>query len=85
MSDAIIVAILSLVGTAVGSIVSVLTANRLTNYKIDTLKEQVEKHNKVVERTFRLEEHAAVIDVQLDAAEQRIQNLEKKMGGKDHG
>lgn len=85
MSDTIIVAVLSLVGTAVGSIVSVLTANRLTNYKIDTLKEQVEKHNKVVERTFRLEEHAAVIDVQLDAAEQRIQNLEKKMGGKEHG
>lgn len=76
MSEAIIVAILSLCGTAVGSIVSVLTANKLTNYKIDELQKQVEKHNNLIERTFRLEEHAAVVDEQIKVANHRISDLE---------
>jgi len=76
MSEAIIVAILSLVGTAIGSVVSVLTANRLTNYKIDALQKQVEKHNQVVERTFRLEEHSAVVDEQIKVVNHRISDLE---------
>ena len=76
MSDAIVVAILSLVGTAVGSVVSVLTANRLTNYKIDALQKQVEKHNNLIERTFKLEEHAAVVDEQIKVANHRIEDLE---------
>lgn len=79
MSEAIIVAVLSLVGTAIGSVVSVLTANRLTNYKIDALQKQVEKHNQVVERTFRLEEHAAVIDEQIKVANHRISDLENNV------
>lgn len=76
MSDAIVVAILSLVGTAIGSVVSVLTANRLTNYKIDALQKQVEKHNNLIERTFRLEEHAAVTDEQIKVVNHRIADLE---------
>lgn len=76
MNDSIIVAILSLVGTAIGSIVSVLTANRLTNYKIESLQKQVEKHNNLIERTFRLEEHAAVVDEQIKVANHRISDLE---------
>ena len=77
MSDAIVVAILSLVGTAVGSVVSVLTANRLTNYKIDALQKQVEKHNSVVERTFAIEQKLAVQGEQIKVANNRIEDLEK--------
>ena len=55
MPDAIIVAILSLCGTLIGSIAGILTANRLTNYRIEQLEKKVEKHNSVVERTFRIE------------------------------
>lgn len=76
MSDAIIVAILSLVGTAIGSVVSVMTANRLTNYKIDALQKQVEKHNQVLERTFHIEQQIAVIDEQIKVANHRILDLE---------
>lgn len=76
MTEAIVVAILSLVGTAMGSVVSVMTANRLTNYKIDALQKQVEKHNNLIERTFRLEEHAAVVDEQIKVANHRIADLE---------
>jgi hypothetical protein len=55
MSEAILVAILSLCGTLIGSIAGILTANKLTNYRIEQLEKKVEKHNSVMERTFKLE------------------------------
>ena len=55
MTETVIVALLSLFGTLAGSLAGILTANKLTNYRIQQLEEKVEKHNKVIERTFRLE------------------------------
>ena len=78
MNDSIIVAILSLVGTAIGSIVSVLTANRLTNYKIDELKKTVEKHNSLIDRTYRLEESVTLVNEKLDVLDHRVDALEKR-------
>lgn len=78
MSDTIIVALLSLLGTLVGSIVAVMTSNSLTKYRIEELTKQVEKHNSVIERTFKLEEHAAVVDEQIKVANHRIQDLEDR-------
>lgn len=66
MTETIIVAVLSLTGTAIGSIVSVITANRLTNYKIEELQKEVEKHNKVIERTFALERRCDVIETKIE-------------------
>lgn len=78
MSDAIIVAILSLVGTAIGSVVSVLTANRLTNYKIDELKKTVEKHNSLIDRTYKLEKDVTLVNEKLDVLDRRVDDLERK-------
>lgn len=50
MPSEIIVALLSLLGTAVGSLFGILSANKLTNYRIQQLEEKVEAHNKVIER-----------------------------------
>lgn len=80
MSDTIIVALLSLTGTLVGSIVAVATSSNLTKYKIEELTKQVEKHNSVIERTFKLEEHAAVVDEKIKVANKRIADLEAKDG-----
>ena len=79
MSETIIVAILSLVGTCVGSVVAVITSNNLTKYKIEELTKQVEKHNQVIERTFMLEQHQAVIDEQIKVANHRIEDLEEEL------
>ena len=78
MSEAVVVAILSLVGTCVGSVVAVMTSNNLTKYKIEELTKQVEKHNQVIERTFMLEQHQAVIDEQIKVANHRISDLEAR-------
>lgn len=54
--------LLSLIGTLVGTFGGILTGSRLTTYRLEQLEKKVEKHNTIVERTYRLEgkvsEHA---------------------------
>ena len=50
MNEAVIVAILSLIGTLAGSIVTGFVTNSKTLYRIEQLEHKVEKHNNVVER-----------------------------------
>lgn len=77
MSDTVLVAILSLAGTFVGSLFGILAANRLSNYRIEQLEKKVEKHNGVIERVYKLEKHEAVIDEGLKVANHRIDDLEE--------
>ena len=55
MSESVLVALLGMLGTVVGSLLGVLTSQKLTIYRIQQLETKVEAHNKVVERTFKLE------------------------------
>lgn len=66
MTEAIIVAILSLIGTLGGTFGGILTANKLTNYRIEQLEKKVEKHNQVIDRVYNLEKAEAVIEEELD-------------------
>ena len=66
MSDTVIIAILSFVGTLLGSIFGILAANKLTNYRIEQLEKKVEKHNSVVERMYNLEKKLAVDEEEID-------------------
>lgn len=58
--EAIITAIIGGVCVAVPNIIATLTSNKrstaLITYRVNELEKKVEKHNSVVERTFRLEE-----------------------------
>lgn len=65
MSEVVIVAILSLLGTLIGSLAGILTANKLTNYRIEQLEKKVEKHNSVIERVYKLEKEEAVIQEEI--------------------
>ena len=55
MSETIIVGLLSLIGTLAGTFGGIVTANKLTTYRIERLEEKVNKHNNIIERTFKLE------------------------------
>ena len=55
MNDSVIVGILALIGTLAGTFGGILTANRLTTYRIERLEEKVNKHNNLIERTYKLE------------------------------
>lgn len=77
MNDTIIVALLSLAGTLVGTFGGILAANKLTNYRIEQLEKRVEKHNSVIERVYQLERHEAVVDEEIKVANHRIDDLEE--------
>ena len=55
MTEQVISAILSLVGTLAGTFGGILVSAKLITYRIEQLEKKVEKHNSVVERTFVLE------------------------------
>ncbi len=55
MSEAVIVALLGFAGTLFGSLLGVLAAQKVTQYRLAQLEEKVNKHNKLVERTYKLE------------------------------
>lgn len=70
MSAEIIVALLSLCGTALGSVAGILTANRLSNYRIAQLEKKVDKHNNFAGRMPVIEEQIKVINHRLTDLEQ---------------
>lgn len=55
VSDTIIVGLLSLIGTLAGTFGGIITANKLTTYRIERLEATVNKHNTIIERTYILE------------------------------
>ena len=49
------VAGMSLIGTLAGTFGGILVANKMTTYRIEQLEKKVAEHNKIVERTYKLE------------------------------
>lgn len=75
MSETIIVPLLSLLGTILGTFGGILTASKLTNYRIEQLEKKVEKHNHVIERVYELEKQEAVIDEEIKNMSHRIEEF----------
>jgi len=46
--------------------------------KIDNLEKKQDKHNSVIERTYKLEQDAALLSEQIKVANHRIEDLERK-------
>ena len=80
MSDTIIIALISLAGTLFGTFGGIVATSKLTNYRIEQLEKKVDKHNDVIERTFRLEESDKLLDEKIEFANKRIEDLENWRG-----
>lgn len=69
----ILVAVIGGLCVAIPSVIAtVVTSNKnqaLTEYRLDKVEEKMDKHNKVIERTFVLEE-------KIEVANHRISDLE---------
>lgn len=79
MSETIFVAILAFLGTVAGSGLSIMAQAKLTNYKIDELKKQVEAHNGLIDRTYKLEKSQAVQDQEILGLDSRLKEVEKNV------
>ena len=74
MQPEIIVALLSMLGTLAGSVIGVLTANKLTTFRLEQLEKKVEKHNNLVERMALVEASAKSAHHRLDELREEIEN-----------
>ncbi len=70
MTDTIAVALVSLVGTLIGTFGGIITASKLTNYRIEQLERKVDKHNNFAEKI-------PVIQNDIKVANHRIDDLEE--------
>lgn len=76
METEVIVAIITLLGSAIGTFAGIAVNSKLTNYRIEQLEKKQDMHNKVVERVYHLEERVAVQDEEIKVANHRISDLE---------
>ena len=72
------IAVLSLVGTLVGTLAGIWTSSRLSVYRIEQLEKKVDKHNNLIERVYRLEKQSAVTEEEIRVANHRISDLERE-------
>lgn len=82
MSDAVLAALITGALTLAGTILTVVISNRnnrtLLEYRIDRLEEKQDKHNKVIERTYALEDRANILEEKMKVANHRIDDLERR-------
>lgn len=76
MSDTVLVAIIGLVGSGLGSLIGVIASSKLTQYRIEQLEKKVDKHNNIVERMYNLEERVALNEEKIKVENHRIEDLE---------
>ena len=78
MSEAITIALIGIIPSVLVAIVSIISNNAIVKVKIEELEKHVEKHNKVVERTYTLERDLATYWSKYDELRERVIKLEKK-------
>jgi len=78
MSEEIIVALIGIIPAVFVAIVSIVSNNQIVKVKIEELTKKVEKHNQIVERTYKLESDITTAFTKLDENRARIERLENK-------
>ena len=78
MSGEVVVALITLLGSAIGTIGGIFATNKMTAYRIEQLEKKFDKNNKVVERSYEAEKNISVISKEIKKLNIRIEDLELK-------
>ena len=62
MPSEVLVAILSLIGTLIGTIGGILASQKLTSYRIGQLENKVDKHNTLIDRMYKIESRVTLLE-----------------------
>lgn len=79
MSDAVVVALIGLAGSGLGSVLGILVSSKLTQYRLEQLEKKVQAHNNLIERTYKLEERTEIQEEKIKVANHRIEDLEQAL------
>ena len=61
MPSEIVVALISLVGTFLGTIGGILASQKLVTYRISQLESKVDKHNNLIDGTYKIENRVTLL------------------------
>lgn len=67
----IVVAIIALAGTAIGTFGGIVASAKLTSYRIEQLEKKVDRHNNFAEKIPVIEEQIKIINKRLANLEER--------------
>ena len=76
MTTEIVVSVFTLIGT----LITVWSGNKLTEWRIKQLEHKVNKHNNLIERTFIIEGRLSTDEEMIKEAEKRLDSLERERG-----
>lgn len=71
MTPEVLNALISAIAVIVSGLISAIVSNKLMAYRIEQLEKKVDKHNSVIDRTYRLEAEVEVL-------ENEVENLKNK-------
>ena len=74
----VIVAVLAFAGTLCGTLGGILTAAKMTNYRIKQLEIKVDKHNSFAERVPLLEKDVATVKEDIEEIRIDIKEIKNK-------
>ncbi len=75
MSDAVLVALIGLAGSGLGSVLGILVSSKLTQYRLEQLEKKVEDQ---IGRVYKLEERTEIQEEKIKVANHRIGDLERQ-------
>lgn len=78
MTESIINSLIGIVPAILVAVVSIISNNQIVKVKIEELEKKVDKHNQIVERTYKLESDVKTAFNKLDEERQRIERLEDR-------
>lgn len=80
MSETILVALITGGLALLGTFLSNRKSAALIAYRLEQLEDKVNRHNQVIERTYRLEERTELQEERIKVANHRIEDLERRAG-----
>ena len=69
MHNEIVVALVSMAGTLIGSFGGIITSSKLTSYRLEKLEQKVDRHNSFAERMPVVEEKIKVLNHRIEDIE----------------
>lgn len=69
MSAEIVVALIGLGGSAIGSLIGILCNSKLIDYRLGEIERKLDEHNKLIDRMYKAEKKIEVLEVKVDDIE----------------
>lgn len=77
----VLIAVISFIGTAIGSVGGIMATSKLTTFRLDELSKKVDKHNQVIERTYSLERDVKTLFTISEGLREKDEKFEQTIAG----